>query len=78
MKSDDLYRDDPGEPRRAVAARIEPRAGRGVRRLLRALVVIVALGAGSLILYGILQVFVCDLREAVFKGAPRRAGWLCR
>ena len=78
MKSDDLYRDDAGTPREASPAAIGHRAGHGVRRLLRALVVIVALVAGGLVLYGILQLFVCDLREIVFKGAPRRAIWLCR
>jgi len=42
------------------------------------LIVIVALAAAGLVLYGILQVFVCDLREMVFRGMPRRAVWLCR
>lgn len=78
MKSDDLYRGDAGTPRDASPAVVRHRAGHGVPRLLRALVVIVALVAGGLVLYGILQLFVCDLREVVFKGAPRRAVWLCR
>jgi hypothetical protein len=77
VKDDDLFRDDVGHP-----SPDEPLAARGrtsgLSKLVRTLIVIVALAAAGLVLYGILQVFVCDLREIVFKGMPRRAVWLCR
>ena len=80
MKSDDLFRDDVG---RSSADESEPsrrahRTGAGLGRLLRAIIAIVALAAAGLVLYGILQIFVCEFREAVFKGMSRRANWLCR
>jgi hypothetical protein len=45
---------------------------------LRVLILAVAVLAAVAILYGIVQVFICDLREIVFQGMPRRAVWLCR
>jgi len=80
VKDDNPFRDDaghpsPGEP---VAARSSNGRTSGFSKLVRTLIVIVALAAAGLVLYGILQVFVCDLREIVFRGMPRRAVWLCR
>jgi len=80
MKSDDLYRDDMGRSSadESQASGRAHRSGSGLGGPLRAIIVIVALAAAGLVLYGILQVFVCDFREAVFKGMSRRAVWLCR
>jgi hypothetical protein len=80
MKSDDLFRDDLG---RSSADDSQTTArthlsGAGLSTPLRAIIVIAALAAAALVLYGILQVFVCDFREVVFKGMSRRAVWLCR
>jgi hypothetical protein len=79
MKSDNLFRDDLGrssaDESQASGAR---HSGAGLGKPLRAIIVIAALAAAGLVLYGILQVFVCDFREAVFKGMSRRAVWLCR
>lgn len=80
MKDDNPFRDDvghpsPGEP---LAARRSNGRTSGLGKFVRTLIVIVALAAAGLVLYGILQVFVCDLREIVFRGMPRRAVWLCR
>lgn len=80
MKDDDLFRDDVGHPSpdKPLAARSSNGRTSGLSKLVRTLIVIVALAAAGLVLYGILQVFVCDLREIVFRGMPRRAVWLCR
>jgi hypothetical protein len=80
MKSDDLFRDDLGRSP-AEESQASGRAhhrGAGLSTPLRAIIVITALAAAGLVLYGILQVFVCDFREVVFKGMSRRAVWLCR
>jgi hypothetical protein len=80
MKSDDLFRDDLGRAS-ADESQASGRAnysGAGLSTALRAIIVIAALAAAGLVLYGILQVFVCDFREVVFKGMSRRAVWLCR
>jgi len=80
MKSDNLFRDDLGRSS-AVESQTSGRArhsGAGLSALLRGIIVIAALAAAGLVLYGILQVFVCDFREVVFKGMSRRAVWLCR
>jgi hypothetical protein len=80
MKSDDLFRDDLG-PSSADESQTPGRAhfsGAGLSTPLRAIIVITALAVAALVLYGILQVFVCDFREVVFKGMSRRAVWLCR
>jgi hypothetical protein len=80
MKSDDLFRDDLGRAS-ADESQASGRAnyiGAGFSTALRAIIVIAALAAAGLVLYGILQVFVCDFREVVFKGMSRRAAWLCR
>jgi len=80
MKNDGLFRDDVGQ-----ASADEPQVGGSAHRgtgglstLVRTLILIVALAAAGLVLYGILQVFVCDFREVVFKGMSRRTVWLCR
>jgi len=80
MKSDDLFRDDLGRSSadQSPASDRAHRGGAGLGRPLRAIIVIAALAVAGLVLYGILQVFVCDFREAVFKGMSRRAVWLCR
>jgi len=80
MKSDDLFRDDLGRPS-ADESQASGRAdysGGGLTTTLRAIIVIAALAAAGPVLYGILQVFVCDFREVVFKGMSRRVVWLCR
>ena len=46
-------------------------------RSLRVLIMTLAVLAAVAILYGIVQVFICDLRQLVFRGMPRRAVWLC-
>ncbi len=48
--------------------------GRG----LRIVVLVLAVLAAAAVLYGIVQIFICDLRELVFRGMARRAVWLCR
>ena len=80
MKSDDLFRDDLGRSS-AGESQTPGRAhlsGAGLRTPLRAIIAITALAVAALVLYGILQVFVCDFREVVFKGMSHRAVWLCR
>lgn len=47
-------------------------------RWLRIVIMALAVLAAVAILYGIVQVFICELRELVFAGMPRRAAWLCR
>ena len=82
MKSDDLFRDDLGRSSAAESEALHSsrarHSGAGLNTPLRAIIVITALAAAGLVLYGILQVFVCDFREVVFKGMSRRAVWLCR
>jgi hypothetical protein len=43
----------------------------------RATSLTLAVPAAVAILYGIVQTFICDLRDLVFRGMPRRAVWLC-
>jgi hypothetical protein len=80
MKNDGLFRDGVGQAPadESQAAGSAHRGGRGLSTLVRTLILIVALAAAGLVLYGILQVFVCDFREVVFKGMSRRTVWLCR
>jgi hypothetical protein len=80
MKSDDLFRDDldRSSADESQASGRAHHSGAGLSRPLRAIIVIAGLAAAGLVLYGILQVFVCDFREVVFKGMSRRAVWLCR
>jgi hypothetical protein len=80
MKSDDLFRDDLSRSSvdESQAADRAHHSGTGLSTLLRAVIVIAAMAAAGLVLYGILQVFVCDFREVVFKGMSHRAVWLCR
>lgn len=47
-------------------------------RGLRVVILTLAVLAAAAILYGIVQIFICDLRELVFRGMARRAVWLCR
>jgi len=79
MKNDDWFRDAvyhspeeessvEGQRRLSVA-----RTARALRLLLVSVVTLVAL----LMLYWLVQVFICDFREALFPGMPRRATWLC-
>ena len=80
MKNDGLFREGVGQS----PADEPPATGSGHRSRgglstpFRAVMLIVALCAAGLVLYGILQVFVCDFREVVFKGMSHRAVWLCR
>jgi len=80
MKSDDLFRDDLSRSSadELQAAGRAHRSGGGLSTPLRAVIVVAAMAAAGLVLYGILQVFVCDFREVVFKGMSHRAVWLCR
>lgn len=52
-------------------------SSRWLRRWLRVLFFAVAIGAAVIILYGMVQLFICDFREVVFPGLPRRTRWLC-
>jgi hypothetical protein len=71
MKNDGLFRDGVGQaPADESQAAGSSHCGRrGLSTLVRTLVLIVALAAAGLVLYRILQVFVCDFREVVFKHA---------
>ena len=53
------------------------RSTRWLARSLRVLILTLAVLAAVVILYGIVQVFICDLQELVFRGMARRAVWLC-
>ena len=46
-------------------------------RWLRIVILGLAVLAAVAVLYGIVHIFICDLREMVFHGMPRRAVWLC-
>ncbi len=72
MKGEDPFRGD-------VERRPEQPASstRWLARSLRVLILTLAVLAAVAILYGIVQIFICDLRELVFRGMPRRAVWLC-
>jgi preprotein translocase subunit SecF len=80
MKSDDWFRDDiyrpaeespSAERETQIAVR---RTARAVRLILLSVVTLTAL----LMLYWLVQTFICDFREALFPGMPRRESWLCR
>jgi hypothetical protein len=80
MKGDDWFRDDvyrapeaESPVEREVRERVA-RAGRSLQMLLLGVVTLIAI----LMLCCLVQVFVCDFREALFPGMPRRAAWLCR
>jgi hypothetical protein len=80
VKGDDWFRDDfyrPPQAESAVEREVRERVARTARALQVLLVGVVALTA-ILMLYWLVQVFVCDFREALFPGTPRRAAWLCR
>jgi len=79
MKNDDWFREDvyqspeeesSGERQRRIGI---ARTARALRLLLLSAVALIAI----LMLYWLFQVFICDFREAVFPGMPRRAAWLC-
>jgi hypothetical protein len=72
VKGDDPFR---GEVERPPEEPV--RSTRWLARSLRVLILTLAVLAAVAILYGIVQVFICDLRELVFRGMPRRAVWLC-
>lgn len=72
----------PGQPDHRAAAGATPVTARpgvphGLWRWLRIVIVGLAVLAAVAVLYGIVQVFICELRELVFPGMPRRAAWLC-
>ena len=46
-------------------------------RWLRIVILGLAVLAAVVVLYGIVHIFICDLREMVFHGMSRRAVWLC-
>jgi hypothetical protein len=48
-----------------------------LRRWLRILLFAFAVCAAAIILYGLVQLFICDFREVVFPDLPRRGRWLC-
>lgn len=79
MKGDDWFRDgvyrppdeeSPAERERRISV---ARTARTLRLLLLSLVAATAV----LMLYWLVQVFICDFREVMFPDMPRRAPWLC-
>jgi hypothetical protein len=80
VKNDELFRDGLGRPPADEPAATDSGHRRrwSLATPLRAVILIVALWTAGLVLYGILQVFVCDFRAVVFKGMSHRAVWLCR
>ena len=72
MKGEGPFRGDVERPPEDPAS-----STRWLARSLRVLILTLAVLAAVAILYGIVQVFICDLRELVFRGMPRRAVWLC-
>ena len=80
MKSDDWFHDDVYRPpEEEPSAERERRISRErTARTLRLLLLSVVALTAILMLYWLVQVFICDFREALFPGMPRRAAWLCR
>jgi hypothetical protein len=80
MKSDDWFRDDVYQPpeEESSAERERRITIRRTARTLRLLLLSVVALTAILMLYWLVQVFICDFREALFPGMPRRAAWLCR
>jgi hypothetical protein len=79
MKSDDWFRDGVYQPPEEESSAERERRitiGRTARALRLLLLSVVALTA-ILMLYWLVQVFVCDFREALFPGMSRRGAWLC-
>ena len=72
MKGDDQFHRDVQRPPEEAAP-----STRWLARSVRVLILTLAVLAAVAILYGIVQLFICDLRELVFRGMPRRAVWLC-
>ena len=72
MKGEGPFRGDVEHPPEEPAS-----SARWLARSLRVLILTLAVLAAVAILYGIVQLFICDLRELVFRGMPRRAVWLC-
>jgi len=80
MKSDDWFRDDVYRPpEEELSAERERRITiRRTARTLRLLLLSVVALTAILMLYWLIQVFICDFREVMFPGMGRRAAWLCR
>jgi hypothetical protein len=80
MKSDDWFRDDVYQPpeEESSAERERRITIRRTARTLRLLLLSVVALTAILMLYWLVQVFICDFREALFPSMPRRAAWLCR
>jgi hypothetical protein len=80
MKSDDWFRDDVYHPpeEESSADREKRITIRRTARTLRLLLLSVVALTAILMLYWLVQVFICDFREALFPGMGRRAAWLCR
>ena len=80
MKNDDWFRDDvyrPPEEESSAERERRITIGRTAWTLRLLLLGVVTLTA-IFMLYWLVQVFICDFREALFPGMPRRAAWLCR
>jgi len=79
MKSDDWFRDDVYRPpeEESSADRERRITIRRTARTLRLLLLGVVALTAILMLYWLVQVFICDFREALFPGMARRAAWLC-
>lgn len=79
MKSDDWFHDDVYRPpeEESSAERERRITIRRTARTLRLLLLGVVALTAILMLYWLVQVFICDFREALFPGMARRAAWLC-
>lgn len=79
MKGDDWFRDDLYRPpEEGSSSERERRITAGqTARTLRLLVLGVVTLTAVLMLSWLVQVFICDFREALFPGMVRRAPWLC-
>ena len=80
MKSDDWFHDDLYRPPEAGSSEDKERrlAIRQTARTFRVLLFGVVALVAILMLYWLIQLFICDFREMVFPNMPRRASWLCR
>jgi hypothetical protein len=80
MKSDDWFREGAYQPPEGESSAERERriTIRRTARTLRLLLLGVVTLTAILMLYWLVQVFICDFREALFPGMGRRAAWLCR
>jgi hypothetical protein len=80
MKSDEWFRDGVYQPPEGESSAERERRIMLARtaRTLRLLLLTVVTLTATLMLYWLVQVFICDFREALFPGMARRAPWLCR